>query len=92
MEIRNLLGEAVRALNAGTFDARADRTLNWMPMQLDEKGWQELIERQAEWTEELKRIKAEAAGRLSENGTSARQVVAGVVGFETPPGPGFTEA
>jgi DNA-binding transcriptional ArsR family regulator len=87
--IRDLLAEAVRALDAGTFDAREDRRLSWMPMELDEEGWQELSELQAEWFAELGRIRAEAAERLAEEGGARRRVVAGVMGFETPPGPGF---
>jgi predicted transcriptional regulator len=84
--IRNLVGEAVRALNAGTFDAREDRHLSWTTMELDEEGWRELVERQAEWAAELERIKIEAAKRLGEGSASGRQVVAGTMGFETPSG------
>lgn len=88
--IRNLLGEAVRALGAGTFDANEDRRLSWRPMELDERGWRELVERQAEWLEELERIETEAAERLAGEEVSSRRVVAGAMAFETPPGPGFT--
>ncbi len=94
VEIRTLLGEAVRALNAGTFDAREDRHLTWMPMELDEEGWRELTERQAEWAEQLERIGAEAAERLARDhpasSKTCRRVVAGTMGFETPSGLGYT--
>jgi len=91
VEIRNLFGEAVRALNAGTFDLREDRRLSWMPMDLDEEGWRALSERQAAWAEELQQIKAKAAERLARGDSAATRVVAGVIGFETSPGPGFSE-
>jgi DNA-binding transcriptional ArsR family regulator len=90
LTVRNFVGEAVRALNAGTFDANEDRRLSWMPMELDEQGWRELVERQGEWLEELERIKAAAVERLAGADTPGKRVVAGVMGFETPPGSGFT--
>jgi DNA-binding transcriptional ArsR family regulator len=88
--LRGAFGEAVRALNAGTFDARKDRHLSWLPMEVDEQGWQELVERQTEWLEEVERIKTEAAQRLAEEGKSGQPVVAAMMGFEAPSGPGFT--
>jgi DNA-binding transcriptional ArsR family regulator len=83
--VRGFLGEVVLALNAGSFDAREDRHLSWMTMALDEQGWRELIERQASWLEELERIGAEAAERLAATGAPGKPVVAGMLGFETPP-------
>lgn len=82
--IRSLLGEAVRALNAGTFDAREDRHLSWTKMELDEEGWRELVERQARWSEELARLKADAATRLAGGSTPGKPAVAAILGFETP--------
>jgi len=90
--VRNLLGEVVRALNADTFDAHRDRHLSWMPMELDAEGWRELIECQAGWLEELKRVKADAAERLAVEGAApGKRAIAGMMGFETPPGPGFAD-
>lgn len=88
--VRNLLGETVRSLNAGSFDADENRPLSWKPVELDERGWKELVERQAKWMEELELIEAEAAERLAGEESSGRRVVAGTMAFETPPGPGFT--
>jgi len=82
--LRNAVGEAVRALNAGTFNARKDRHLSWRPMELDDRGWDELIARQAECLEDIERIAAEAAERIAD-GTPARRVVAAMMGFEAPP-------
>lgn len=88
--LRNAIGEAVRALNAGTFNARKDRHLSWMPLDLDEQGWQELIERQSEWLREIERIGADAAERIAE-GEPRRRVVATMMGFEAPPDDGSAE-
>ena len=84
-----IVGEGVRALNKDSFDARKDRHLSRVPMELDKAGWEELIESQAKWLEELERIKADAAGRLQ--GKSGKRVLAAIMGFETPPGPGLAD-
>ncbi|HEX8689196.1 MAG TPA: winged helix-turn-helix domain-containing protein [Solirubrobacterales bacterium] len=84
VELRGLFGEAIQALNAGSFDAREDRRLSWTSMELDEEGWRELSDRQAEWGAELERIKAKAARRLALDGATRRRVVAAVLGFEAP--------
>jgi hypothetical protein len=83
--IRNLVGEAVRALNVGTLDAREGRRLSCKTMELDDCGWRELAECQTRWLRELDRIEAEAAERLARDGTPGKPTVAAVLGFETPP-------
>lgn len=83
--IRSFLGEVVRALNAGSFDAREDRHLSWRMMALDEEGWRELVESQGRWLAQLERIEAEAAERLAASGAPGRTAVAGMLGFEAPP-------
>lgn len=90
---RDFVAEAVRALNDGHFHTQGNHSLSWTPMELDDEGWRELVEHRAAWSNELTRIKAEAAERLAgESEPSARRFVAGTIGFETPPGPGFTGA
>jgi DNA-binding transcriptional ArsR family regulator len=82
--LRGLITEAASALNAGSFDARDERALTWMSMELDDEGRQELAERQAAWVQELKRIEAEAAERLAgEREPSTERFIAGTIGFET---------
>jgi hypothetical protein len=88
---RDFVAEAVRALNAGRFDTEDGHSLCWTPMELDDEGQRELAEHQVAWNEELRRIKAEATERLAgKSEPSTRRFVAGTIGFETPPGPGFT--
>ncbi len=89
MVFRALLGEVLRALRHQTFDARADRHLSWVPMELDEQGWKELVAKQLETLEEEQRIKVESAKRLCASGKSGQRVVAAMLAFETPPGFGF---
>lgn len=90
--LSGIIGEAVRALNKDTFNTRKDRHLSRMPMELDEEGWEELVERQAAWLEELVQIKADAAVRLQKaGGKGGRRFFAGIMGFETPPDQGFTD-
>jgi hypothetical protein len=83
--IRSLVGEAVRALNAGTFDTREDRRPSWTTMALDERGRRELSERQSRWLAELELLKVEAAERLAREDADGRRMVAAVLCFETPP-------
>lgn len=83
--LRNLIAEMVHALNEGTFNARKDRHLSWTPIELDDEGWQELIERQEEWFEQVREIAAGASERVAE-GAQSRRIVAALMGFETPRG------
>ncbi len=89
--LRGLIGETVRAMVHGTFDARKNRHLSRIPMMLDEEGWQKLVGSQAQWLEEAEQIKAEAAGRLAASGEEGRRFFAGIVGIETPAGVGMAD-
>jgi DNA-binding MarR family transcriptional regulator len=84
--IRSLIGEVVRALNAGAIAADGDGHLSWMTTTLDEEGWRELAECQARWAEELSRVRDKAAKRLAATGQAGVPAVAGTLAFEAPPG------
>src|SRR5690349_9893139 len=43
ISLQGLIARADRAISTETFDARPDRHLTWVPMQLDERGWKEVI-------------------------------------------------
>ncbi len=91
MALQGVIGEVVRACQEGTFDARKDRHLSWVPMEVDAQGWRELVSKQLELLHEMMRIKAESTERLLETGESGQRVVGATVGFETPPGFGFVD-
>lgn len=57
--------------------------LSLTAIELDEQGWRELVERQAEWMKEAERIGGEAAKRIASEGGTRKRVVAGAMGFET---------
>jgi len=88
LTLMGLFGEAVRALNEGTFDERIERHLSWVPMNLDEQGFLRLIERQARWLEEIEEIQAEAADRLGDD-EKGQRIIGAILGFKTPPGFGL---
>jgi DNA-binding transcriptional ArsR family regulator len=89
MVFQALFGEVLRAFHQRTFDARENRHMSWLPMELDEQGWRELVAKQLELLMEEIRIKVESAERLRAEGKSGKRVVAVILGFETPPGFGF---
>lgn len=89
MVFQALLGEILRAFHSQTFDAQKTRHMSWIPMELDEQGWRELVAKQLELLAEETRIKSESAERLRAAGKPGKRVVVAMLGFETPPGLGF---
>jgi hypothetical protein len=56
------------ALDSGTFDSRLDRFLTRVPMLLDKRGWDELMEIHQGAFDETMRIQKEATRRLRDSG------------------------
>jgi DNA-binding transcriptional ArsR family regulator len=42
--LQTFMDKAVAALEAGAMDKREDTTFSWMPLHLDDRGWQEVTE------------------------------------------------
>jgi DNA-binding transcriptional ArsR family regulator len=42
--LQTFMDKAVAALEAGTMDEREDTTLSWMPLHLDDRGWEEVTQ------------------------------------------------
>jgi DNA-binding transcriptional ArsR family regulator len=75
----------LEALEAGTFDARADRHLSRTPLTVDEKGWTEVTELLAETLEGVMEIQTRSAARQAEEGTERIPATVSILSFESPP-------
>lgn len=77
-----VLNQAVKqAFEAGTFDARVDRHLSNLSVNLDEQGWREAGDLLAACLKGLIQISADAESR---NGKRALRATFGLMGFESP--------
>jgi DNA-binding transcriptional ArsR family regulator len=80
-----VLNEAVKqAFEAGTFDARVDRHLSNLSVNLDEQGWREAGDLLVQCLKGLIQISAEAESRSGSESKSLRATF-GLMGFESPP-------
>jgi DNA-binding transcriptional ArsR family regulator len=73
-----------KAIEAGTFEARADRHLSRSPLVVDERGWGELRDALAELLEEAERIAKRSGERIAksdEDGVATQLVI---MHFERP--------
>lgn len=86
--LQMLIARADGAIYQGTFDKRPDRHLSWVPMELDEQGWEELRDLQAETLERAQGIKAAASARKYERGEDVEAptftATFGALAFESP--------
>ena len=79
------MDKAVAALEAGKLDDRDDTTLSWMPVRLDDQGWNEVTEILREASERVLAAEAASNQRLGSNGRdSSISAVVAVANFETP--------
>lgn len=72
---------------AHTFDSRPDRHLTWTAMEIDERGWTELMGTLASTFGSIEEIRHDARDRLSGSGDKVVPVTVGMLGFESPPPP-----
>jgi len=82
--LQTFLDKAIAALEAGTLDGRDDTVFRWMPISLDEEGWQEIVAIMEEATKLMLTAHVRSQDRL--NDTGGQGTVSAVVGqaaFET---------
>jgi hypothetical protein len=83
--LRGLIARADGAMLAQTFDRRLDRHLTWIAMDLDEQGWSELTELQANTYYRAEEIRTDAASRIAEKESESTPATFGALAFESPP-------
>lgn len=81
--LQTVIAATAGSLQSGTFDARGDRHLSWVPMQLDEKGWKELTNALGKALKEVEGIKAASAKRLGAGDEPGIPAAVTMMGFET---------
>lgn len=81
---QSILAEVVDALKAGTFDARPDRHLSWIPLLVDEKGWRDLCAILDEAMEKVLVVQAKSAERMAATGEEPISATVAIMDFETP--------
>ncbi|MBS1886647.1 MAG: helix-turn-helix transcriptional regulator, partial [Actinobacteria bacterium] len=81
--LRTFVEKVGEAIDADTIDSREDTTLNWMPMTVDERGWQEVAEILDRALRELMEAAAAARARLGE--ADGIPIVTGLAAFEAAP-------
>lgn len=84
---QGLIARVDGALRTDTFDARTDRHLTWVSMELDERGWDEMATSMAACFGEIERIRHDAQKRLGAADEAPIPATFGMVGFESPPPP-----
>lgn len=87
--LQTFLDKAVAALEAGTLDGRDETVFRWMPLLLDEEGWEEVVAILEEATNLVLAAHLRSQDRLSQTGgRKAISTVAGMAAFETAPSAG----
>lgn len=82
--LQTFLDKAIAALQAGTLDGRSDTIFRWMPLQLDEPGWKEVVAIMEAATNKVLAAHLRSQDRLADNG--GRESISAVIGqaaFET---------
>lgn len=84
-QLQGLVARAEGAMIAKTFDIRPDRRLSWAELELDARGWIELVAGMTGFVADVARISDGAQHRLVASGDTALAVTLGMLGFQSPP-------
>lgn len=83
--LHELIARAESAVQRGTFDSRFDRHLSWLAMELDEKGWSEMVSVLNGVLDTVGAIHRESKERLEATGERPIRTTWGQLHFESPP-------
>ncbi|HET7122442.1 MAG TPA: hypothetical protein VFI17_14465 [Solirubrobacterales bacterium] len=82
--LKTFLDKAIGALEAGTLDGRDDTVFRWMPLQLDQEGWKEVVAILEEATNLALAAHLRSQDRLADSGgQGSTSSVIGLACFET---------
>ena len=82
--LQTFLDKAIAALEAGTLDGREDTVFRWMPLFLDERGWNEVVAIMEEATKLMLAAHVRSQDRLGEScEEDTVSTVVGMAAFET---------
>lgn len=85
--LQTFMDKALAALEAGTLDQRDDTTLCWMPVRLDDQGWEEVTAIMAAAGERVLAAQADCSARLAKASSAGRteaiSAVVALANFET---------
>jgi hypothetical protein len=84
---QGLMARIEGAMLAQTFDSRPDRHLTWIGMEVDERGWTDLMATLADTHGDVEQIGQEARDRLAALDDEIIPVTIGILGFESPQPP-----
>ncbi len=82
--LQTFVDKAITALEAGTLDGREDTIFRWMPLLLDQNGWDDVVAIMEEATEKVLAAQRRSQDRLAaRGGKEAISTVIGLASFET---------
>jgi hypothetical protein len=82
--LSSFLARAEAARHAGTYDARVDRWLAWVPPEVDDRGWNEMTTSVAACYAEVAAIADEARKRIEGSDETPIRATYGIFTFESP--------
>jgi hypothetical protein len=80
--LQALLRNVAKSFKDGTFNARPDRHMTWMPLVLDAKGWREAMKLLAKTMRQLLAISRRSDERLLRAGEKGIPVAISILGFQ----------
>lgn len=82
--LQTFVDKAIAALEAGTLDGRDETVFRWMPVFVDQQGWEEVVGIMEEATNQVLAAHLRSQDRLNETGgRGAISTVVGQAAFET---------
>jgi DNA-binding transcriptional ArsR family regulator len=86
---QDLINRCTQAVEGKTFDAREDAAFYWVPMSLDEIGWQKMQAAIRRVIGEVEDCEVESAQRVANGEGETFPATFGVLGFESPRKPSW---